>query len=312
MTMDIPSTAKTPEWNESSLTEALRQLDIVHLQLRDLRSTIPKMLSPSKKHHASAEEIYQHYARSIKQAMSDVKSFTACMQSENTQLIFDQVDKSRKEKPRGIRPWIPSEHPDWAFPHQASRLPNGGRTSADQNQPIEDEEDVDSDAATTLYDEEGLKKLLDEWRQQHPGGRTKMIDPFKSRFDVWTSRASYLLTYLSRYLMNEHQVILPTSNYRFQIEKETDDDGKIIYTAYCTGRSKLKEGINDCIDERKRPGDLRYLLEMIASYDDVTSRECDICGEVLGKYPLFPTIRKKIRGKDKGEMKWEARHIDCP
>lgn len=50
---------------------------------------------------------------------------------------------------------------------------------------------------------------------------------------------------------------------------------------------------------------------MIAAYQDILTRKCDICGNLLGKRPQLPTIRRKIAANENQETKWEAHHADC-
>lgn len=132
--------------------------------------------------------------------MSEVQSFTACMQSEDTRTIFDRANESRKEKSQSVRPWLVTEHPDWSNPKRASTQSNGEGTASEaatehsQHVKVE-EDDADDNEGAAVYDEEGLKKLLTEWRNQYPGCHAKIVDHITSKIDVCASRISKCATY---------------------------------------------------------------------------------------------------------------------
>jgi hypothetical protein len=77
---------------------------------------------------------------------------------------------------------------------------------------------------------------------------------------------------------------------------------------------KLFESIDRCIENRPKPNDLEYTLEMIAAYKDLRVTKCDTCKELLGKGGLTPAARrsKTIKGPEGNEIqKWISIHEGC-
>jgi|SRR3569833_164841 len=108
-------------------------------QLRNLRSTIPRMVQPfagpsypprmymlapglSSKieihflllTYNVAEILYNTCRSSVNAAMNEVKEFKQLMTSSDTQNDFEHAEQSRQKNPTDIKPWRASDEPDWA------------------------------------------------------------------------------------------------------------------------------------------------------------------------------------------------------
>ncbi|RKU44204.1 hypothetical protein DL546_002138 [Coniochaeta pulveracea] len=108
---------------EERLEDALEHLKVLHLQLRALRQTIPKLIEPLAKpqQSSSPEALFNSYRQAIGTANKNLADFRTEMTSETTQKILDDARASRQARPLGIRPWRATEHPDWTTPRKKQR-----------------------------------------------------------------------------------------------------------------------------------------------------------------------------------------------
>ncbi|EON99143.1 hypothetical protein UCRPA7_5359 [Phaeoacremonium minimum UCRPA7] len=116
----IPSAAPVEEkWDEERLEAALRQLKELHIQLRNLRTTVPRMIAPFTAHPASPEILFQTIKAATHSAFAEVGDFKDKMAEDGTKEILEYAEKSRSDNPKGIRPWRASDDPDWFTPNPA-------------------------------------------------------------------------------------------------------------------------------------------------------------------------------------------------
>ncbi|KAE9374446.1 hypothetical protein N431DRAFT_481655 [Stipitochalara longipes BDJ] len=102
------------EWDEEKLEKAMQTLKEMHIQLRGLRTTIPRLIAPLATKQSSPETLYRDFTRSTKTANQEVQQFRQLMNDEESLKVLEQARKSRAENPNGIKPWKVTEHPDWA------------------------------------------------------------------------------------------------------------------------------------------------------------------------------------------------------
>ncbi|PQE16763.1 ribosomal l34e protein [Rutstroemia sp. NJR-2017a BBW] len=108
-------------WDEERLDQAMKTLKEMHIQashiestyprqkltrfplkLRNLRTTIPRLIAPLTTKQPSPRTANQ-----------EVHDFKRLMKDEQSVKIFEHAKKSRAENPHGIKPWRVTEHPDW-------------------------------------------------------------------------------------------------------------------------------------------------------------------------------------------------------
>ncbi|RKF63421.1 hypothetical protein OnM2_025017 [Erysiphe neolycopersici] len=109
---------QTPEppleiWNEEQLEMAMKTLKEMHIQLRNLRTSIPRLLAPLTAQHQTPQIILEEFTKSIKTANEEIQVFERLMVAEESCRIFNQARKSRAENPEAIKPWSVTESPDW-------------------------------------------------------------------------------------------------------------------------------------------------------------------------------------------------------
>ena len=142
---------------EQQLEDMLDRLDQVHLQaslpcpegvvssvltpqmqLRQLRSALPRMLEPLMAKHASrkwsrsgrpqptdtttpAQAAFAAYMQSVEGTNKEIASFQEAVHGLQTDGLFAKASASQKANPKGLKQWRASEHPDWANPDRKRR-----------------------------------------------------------------------------------------------------------------------------------------------------------------------------------------------
>ncbi|KAI1360989.1 hypothetical protein F5Y08DRAFT_315920 [Xylaria arbuscula] len=110
------SSEETPE--ERQLQQDLKHLDLLLAKCRDMRTTIPRMLSGmpevAQTHSESLEVMYTELVNHMKSAGTEIQDFTALYTSEENKKVLEKARKSRAANPKGIKTWFYKDHPDWA------------------------------------------------------------------------------------------------------------------------------------------------------------------------------------------------------
>ncbi|KAK7949635.1 hypothetical protein PG988_016274 [Apiospora saccharicola] len=101
------------EWSEEQLEEGLKQLKLLHIKCRELRTSMPRMLDPLSTHHASNEELAVSFTKAVGTASRELSDFRTLYHSNESKQVLEHADKSRAADPKNIRPWRPKDHPDW-------------------------------------------------------------------------------------------------------------------------------------------------------------------------------------------------------
>lgn len=107
-------------WNEERLEEAMEHLKLMHIKIRELRTTIPRMLQPLTDKQPTPEALYRSFSASVATAQKEVKDYTALRNDQKSQQILDHAAQRRKEEPKGIKHWSPLNDPNWLTPKNSS------------------------------------------------------------------------------------------------------------------------------------------------------------------------------------------------
>ncbi|CAM1510181.1 Fc.00g005160.m01.CDS01 [Cosmosporella sp. VM-42] len=99
--------------DEARLEEAMQRLNLLHIKVRMLRDTIPRMIDPLVKKQPSPDFMFAAFMKAVQNAQADVKEFTELMRDDTSKEVFAQVQKSQEQNPMGIKPWRHTDHPDW-------------------------------------------------------------------------------------------------------------------------------------------------------------------------------------------------------
>ncbi|KAH7393431.1 hypothetical protein BKA64DRAFT_87637 [Cadophora sp. MPI-SDFR-AT-0126] len=108
-----PAAPEDEIWDEERLEKAMKTLKEMHIQLRGLRTTLPRLIAPLTTKQPSPETLFREFSKSANTANQEVQEFRRLMTSEDSKKVMEQARKSRAENPKGIKPWKASDHPDW-------------------------------------------------------------------------------------------------------------------------------------------------------------------------------------------------------
>ncbi|RWA04752.1 hypothetical protein EKO27_g10354 [Xylaria grammica] len=111
-----PDNEETPE--EQQLQRDLKHLDLLLVRCRDMRTTIPRMLSGmpevARNNPESLEAMFGELVNHMKSAGTEIQDFAKLYTSEENKKVLEKARKSRTTNPKGIKPWLYKDHPDWA------------------------------------------------------------------------------------------------------------------------------------------------------------------------------------------------------
>ncbi|KAK1832348.1 hypothetical protein QBC39DRAFT_349281 [Podospora conica] len=109
-----PLNAPQAQGDEDRLEDQLEHLKELHLQLRRLRTVIPRMLAPMAAPQPSPRELHKTFSKSVEEAQKEIASFQNAYTSDTTKAILQEAASSRQANPLGIAVWNPCADPDWA------------------------------------------------------------------------------------------------------------------------------------------------------------------------------------------------------
>lgn len=101
---------------EARLEDSLEHLKELHLKLRALRTTVPRMVDPLRTTHSSPDAFFSAFKDSVAGARSEIADVRTALTSEDSKKLFDEANTSRQAKPKGIRPWRAGDDPTWTTP----------------------------------------------------------------------------------------------------------------------------------------------------------------------------------------------------
>jgi len=112
---DVEMQASGPEdiWDEERLENALKALKEMHIQLRSLRTTIPRFIAPLSTKQPSPEALFSSFSASAIMANQEVNRFREMMTDQETKKILERAKESRDKSKTGIESWKVTDHPDW-------------------------------------------------------------------------------------------------------------------------------------------------------------------------------------------------------
>ncbi|KAK4226091.1 hypothetical protein QBC38DRAFT_367306 [Podospora fimiseda] len=101
---------------EEKLEEALKQLNQLHLQLREVRSAIPRMLEPLMDKQPSAEAMYATFMKTFENTTKELSSFRdAYWMAHRPGMPFNKAQEGFKKNPQApAKQWHARDDPTWA------------------------------------------------------------------------------------------------------------------------------------------------------------------------------------------------------
>jgi len=103
------------EWDEAQLEAGLKMLKEMHIQLRHLRSTIPRLVTPLATNHKTPDSLLTDYQAAIQTMNKEVVGFREVMTGEEGKRVLQYADERRGKVEGMVKPWIVTEHPGWSI-----------------------------------------------------------------------------------------------------------------------------------------------------------------------------------------------------
>lgn len=100
------------QWDEAEIEKALKRLGELHHQMRNLRSTVPRTMEPLSA-LSSPQKAFEALHESTTSACSEIREYKQAATSEEASKVFERAKQSRKDNPKGIKPWRARDDPDW-------------------------------------------------------------------------------------------------------------------------------------------------------------------------------------------------------
>lgn len=165
-----------------------------------------------------------------------------------------------------------------------------------------------SGQAQDATEEEDAGKIVEKYKQANA--------TFNVNYDEQAHRieASNSSSRVIRANLLKVKYKIPTLILSFVVTKDQDTAGQPTWKAESIGNGKLFPAMTRCIASRPRPGELKYLLDMIAAYKDGRIVPCANCRRVMDNSTLTCAARRSTLFKDaEGDdgTKWEAFHESC-
>ncbi|KAM0561516.1 hypothetical protein ACHAPJ_003399 [Fusarium lateritium] len=108
-----PNGAGEEVWDEARLEEAMKRLKLLHIKVRLLSDTIPKMIKPLLQKQPSPDAMFATFMNSVNEAQANIKEVTDLMRDDASREVFAHAKQRREEEPTGIKTWEYYDHPDW-------------------------------------------------------------------------------------------------------------------------------------------------------------------------------------------------------
>ncbi|MCJ1390495.1 hypothetical protein MMC18_003355 [Xylographa bjoerkii] len=151
--------AAEEEWEEQHISSSLALLKEMHIQLRQLRETIPSLMQVMHVEHHSPEALYADISQTAMKSIASIQSFTSLMKDSKSQDVFVKANASRTKNNEGITWWLVTQHPDWL-----DRAVEEGVKELRL-----DEEDKANEESLSELSLEDATPVLDKFREEHPG-----------------------------------------------------------------------------------------------------------------------------------------------
>ncbi|KAL8830651.1 MAG: hypothetical protein Q9191_001307 [Dirinaria sp. TL-2023a] len=180
--LDEPVATLEAEWDEGRMSSSLDQLQNMHIQLRQLRETMPRLVEPLLAHHASPEDLYSNYSTSTLDTAKAIKALTKFMQEPSSQETLKKAKSSRATNPEGIQPWMVTEHPDWLEVRNLGADSDAVATDSSQHAG----DDLPFPSA------DAISSAVEKFKANHPGIAVSELDSNRHSFEIHLPSPAYI------------------------------------------------------------------------------------------------------------------------
>ncbi|MCJ1281301.1 hypothetical protein MMC26_000619 [Xylographa opegraphella] len=222
-----PTEPMDDEWDEERINSSLSLLQEMHIQLRELRQTIPSLMQIMHVEYPSTEALYTNISHTAMKSIACIQSFTTLVKSPRSQEVLVRAKGSRTKNEEGITGWLVTHHPDWL-----------DRAVEDGVKELKLDEDQKNDETRTTLSLEDATSILHNFQDEHP-----LVEVLVDK------ESNSIKLYLP-----------PPTRIHFHIQLQPGSRSNKTYAVTCAESSHLHVGILGSIAKRPRSNDLKYLL----------------------------------------------------
>jgi len=114
-TSTVADNTSNDEWDEARLEEGLRTLKEMHIQLRNLRTGIPRVVDPLASIKSKPPVVVlNEYKSAVQKIGTEMQTFKEFAMNEETKKVMEYAEKSREKNGVPSKPWIASDQPGWS------------------------------------------------------------------------------------------------------------------------------------------------------------------------------------------------------
>lgn len=136
----------------------LNWLTLTHLQLRNLRNTIPNLIEPMLEPHSSPEALYATFSHTAMTAAKNMRGFTELMEDPESKALLERARTRRLESKEVILPWRATQHEGW-LDYNVASVGKDHKEAMDESMPDKPAPDgADKDPCV----------ILDAFKREHP------------------------------------------------------------------------------------------------------------------------------------------------
>ncbi|MCJ1431092.1 hypothetical protein MMC27_000442 [Xylographa pallens] len=153
----VPTEAPEEEWDEERINSSLSLLQEMHIQLRNLRQTIPSLMQIMHVEHHSPEALYIDISQTAIRSIARIQSLTSLVKDSRSQEVFVRANESRTKNEEGITGWLVTQHPDWL-----------DRAVEDGVKDMKIDEDQTNDESHINLSLDDVTSVIHRFREEHP------------------------------------------------------------------------------------------------------------------------------------------------
>ncbi|KAL6718416.1 hypothetical protein ACLMJK_004505 [Lecanora helva] len=163
MATEVPSSEPGQQMDQSldevSIAASLTRLQEMHVALRNLRETIPRIMDSVLLDPPEPEQLHTQFAQAARTAALDIKSFAQIMEDPHTKEVLEKAKESKAKNAEDITNWLVTEHEDWLNVTDVgvAKLTN------------QSEQRAGLSSSSSELKAEDLQSALESFKESHPG-----------------------------------------------------------------------------------------------------------------------------------------------
>ncbi|KAM0800015.1 hypothetical protein BDR22DRAFT_274103 [Usnea florida] len=144
------------EMDEASIISSLARLQELHISLRSLRETIPRVMDSVLVDSSAPDHLHSNFSQAANSAAQAIQNFTQLVEDSKTKKVMEKAKESMEKNGEGITGWKVTEHEDWLD------------IKVDGNDDVDEDEQVTAEFGDGSS-MESTNMALDRFRSVHAG-----------------------------------------------------------------------------------------------------------------------------------------------